>query len=455
MLSPSGVVSAIVESLMMPLTRLLTRFAPAMRHLGAATASGIGVPLPRAPEHGECIYLDYQATTPVWPEVAAAAEPFLRHHWGNPSSGHAFARPCATAVTQARESVAKLIGAHADEILFTACGSEADNHAIIGAVEAAEARRGGMGAASTAPLPHVVTTNVEHPAVIECLEALQRAGRLEATYVAVDGEGRVTPQAVAAAVRDETVLVTVMHSNNEVGAVQPLPEIAAAVRRVARAPLLIHTDAAQSIGKLDVDVNALGVDLLTVVGHKFGAPKGVGALYIRTGTKLPKLLHGGGQEAGRRAGTESVVLLAALGEAARIATAEAAPLRAHMGATRDLLKRLLVEGLPEGSVRDNGPADAAHRLPNTLSVGLKGVRASELLATLSERLAASAGAACHTQAASVSAVLRAMDVPLEYAVGTLRLSTGRHTTEAEVRTAAALIIEEAERQWASAPPPAR
>lgn len=199
---------------------------------------------------------------------------------------------------------------------------------------------------------------------------------------------------------------------------------------------------------MDINVDTLGVDLLTVVGHKFGAPKGVAALYVRSGTNLPKMLHGGGQESGRRAGTESVVLLSALGEAARIARVEATPLRAHMAKTRDLLKQLLVDGLPEGATRDNGPADPACRLPNTLSIGIAGVRSSELLANLSEQLAASAGAACHSHAAAVSSVLKAMDVPLEYAVGTLRLSTGRHTTEADVREAARLIIQEATRQRA-------
>lgn len=198
-------------------------------------------------------------------------------------------------------------------------------------------------------------------------------------------------------------------------------------------------------------MDTLGVDLLTVVGHKFGAPKGVAALYVRSGTNLPKMLHGGGQESGRRAGTESVVLLSALGEAARLAREEATPLRAHMAKTRDLLKQLLVEGLPAGATRDNGPADPACRLPNTLSIGIAGVRSSELLANLSEQLAASAGAACHSHAASVSSVLKAMDVPLEYALGTLRLSTGRHTTEADVREAARLIIKEATRQRAQTP----
>lgn len=196
---------------------LRTLFAPLRTYLVASSSSlptqGIGTPLPRAPEHGECIYLDYQATTPVWPEVAAAAEPYLRLHWGNPSSGHSFARPCAIAISRARESVAALIGASADEVLFTACGSESDNHAIVGALEAAEAARR---AGTATGLPHFVASNIEHPAIIECLEALRRVGRLEVTYVAADGEGRVSADGVVRALTPQTVLVSIMHSNNEV-----------------------------------------------------------------------------------------------------------------------------------------------------------------------------------------------------------------------------------------------
>ena len=420
----------------------------------SASASGLGSPLPRAPEHGDCVYLDYQATTPVWPEVAEAAAPYLQLHWGNPSSGHAFGRPCAAAVSSARGAVATLVRASPSEILFTSCGSEADNHAIYGALAAEEARR--RAGATSKKLPHVVTSNIEHPAIEECLKVLEAEGRLRATYVPCDGEGRVGADAVAAAVTKETILVTVMHSNNEVGAVQPVAAIAAAARAAsvaAGAPkgaLLVHSDAAQSIGKLAIDVAAEGVDLLTIVGHKFGAPKGVAALYVRSGVgaagTFGKFVHGGGQEAGRRAGTECVVLQVALGKAAEIATAELPRTAAHMAAMRTLLLELLTDGLGPEIVRVNGPADAAHRLPNTLSVGLVGVRSSELLATLSESVAASAGAACHTDHAAVSAVLRAMEVPHAQAVGTLRLSTGRHTTEAEVRRAAALIIAEAKRQ---------
>ncbi|KAL1530207.1 hypothetical protein AB1Y20_001122 [Prymnesium parvum] len=406
---------------------------------------GVGSPLPRAREHGACIYLDYQATTPVFPEVAAAAEPFLRLHWGNPSSGHAFGRTSAAAVVRARAHCAALLSAHADEILFTSCGSEADNHAIVGALVREEARRRAEGDEGLA-LPHLVTSVVEHPAVVECVRALQAAGRLRVTWVGVDATGRVDAREVALAVEPTTVLVSVMHSNNEVGALQPVAEIARLVRTCSLRPdVLLHTDAAQSAGKLRLDVRELGVDLLTLVGHKFGAPKGVGALYVRRGVALPSLLHGGGQEGGRRAGTESVLLLVAMGEAARLAVDELDSLRAHMSATRERLAARLQAGLPAGAVRIHGPAEPSARLPNTLSVGIEGVRAAELLARLQERVAASAGAACHSGGA-VSAVLKAMGVPLEVAVGTLRLSTGRHTTMEEVERAADEIIAEARRQ---------
>jgi len=259
----------------------------------------------------------------------------------------------------------------------------------------------------------------------------------------------VSAAAVAEAVRPSTILVTVMHSNNEVGSIQPLEEIVRAVRKVAP-HVPIHSDAAQSIGKVPIDVQALGVQMLTVVGHKFGAPKGVAALYVSKAQALPNLLHGGGQEGGRRAGTECVVLLSAIGEAARIAREEALPIQAHMRATRARLHERLTDGLPAGTTRVNGPQAEAHRLPNTLSIGLRDVKSSILLSVLSEQLAASAGAACHTSHAAISSVLRAMDVPAEYGIGTLRLSTGRHTTMAEVDRAADLIIAEAKRQWAEA-----
>ncbi|KAL1515846.1 hypothetical protein AB1Y20_002461 [Prymnesium parvum] len=385
-----------------PATCLGTRAWPSERWRGSY-CSAVGTPLPRAPEHGECIYLPRLPGDD--PDLAGAAT------------------PSAARVRMRCERRGRT-----------------DNHAIM-------ARRRAEGAASS-PLPHVVTSTVEHPAVVECLRFLAAAGRLDVSWVRVDGTGRVCAREVAAAVTPHTILVTIMHSNNEVGAVQPVAEIVRRVRtHSARPSALVHTDAAQSAGKLPLDVRELGVDMLTLVGHKLGAPKGVAALYVRRPLRLGSLLHGGAQEGGRRAGTEAVLLLVALGEAARIAREELALASAHMARTRERLAALLVGGLGAATVRVHGPAEASHRLPNTLSIGIKGVRAAELLATLEDRVAASAGAACHSDdPPSVSPVLAAMGVPEEYAIGTLRLSTGRHTTMEEVEKAAALIIAEVKRQ---------
>ena len=212
----------------------------------------LGSPLPRAESHGDCIYLDYQATTPIWPEVADAAEPYLRLHWGNPSSGHAFGRSCKTAVDGARTACASLLGAEPEEILFLSCGSEADNHAIVGPLQLEEGRRrAAHGTGAELPLPHAVSSVIEHPAVVECLAILEAVGRLRVTRVGVDFEGRVSAAEVAAAVTPETVIVTIMHSNNEVGSLQPIEEIVRLIRSGSTNPdVLIHTDAAQSVGKV-------------------------------------------------------------------------------------------------------------------------------------------------------------------------------------------------------------
>lgn len=312
----------------------------------------------------------------------------------------------------------------------------------------------------------MVTSNIEHPAVTACLRALKEEGLIsEFIAVPVDSEGLLDPMLVAAAVKPgRTALVTIMHSNNEVGSVQPIQEIVVACRRAANgSPLLVHTDAAQSIGKVPFDVAALDVDLATVVGHKFGAPKGVAALYVRKSVRLEPILHGGGQEHGLRAGTECVPLIVALGAAADVVRTEAGALHRHLNVMRERLLANLQDGLGKYNVRVNGPAPAEdgaaadttrpRALPNTLSVGLRGIKAGQLLQELRELMAASAGAACHTadQAnAQVSFVLQAMSVPREFALGTLRLSVGRHTTAAEVDRASELIITAARCQMQAA-----
>ncbi|KAL4433218.1 hypothetical protein ABPG77_003266 [Micractinium sp. CCAP 211/92] len=396
---------------------------------------GLGESLPYFTKTG-CTYLDWNATTPVFPEVAEAMQPYLAA-FGNPSSAHAFGRPCKEAVDLARRQVAAMVGAESDEIHFTSCGTEADAWAIWGAAMAARSRHG------SGFLPHVVTSCIEHPAVLETLASLSAHGLLSYTAVPANEEGLVSAADVAAAIQPDTVLITVMHSNNEVGSVQPIAELSALARLRG---ILMHSDAAQSVGKVAVDVGQLGVDMLTVVGHKFGAPKGVAALYIRRGVQIERLLCGGGQEFGRRAGTESVLLLAGLGAAAAIVSRELPATAAHMAALRDSLQQQLLAGLPAGVARVNGPAEPAARLPNTLSIGIAGIQASSLLAELSERLAASAGAACHSSGSAVSSVLRAMGVPTTHAVGTLRLSVGRHTTQADVDAAVQMILEYVRRQ---------
>lgn len=368
------------------------------------------------------IYLDHNATTPVDPRVADAMAPFLRDHFGNPSSSHAHGRVARQAVDTAREHVANLLGARPGEVVFTGGGSEADNMAIFGVAEARQDRG-----------RHLITTAVEHPAVLEPCRALERRG-WEVTVLPVDAVGRIDPAAVGQALRPDTVLVSVMHANNEVGTLEPLAEVAALCRQHGA---WLHADAAQSVGKVPVDVDALGVDLLTVAGHKFYGPKGVGALYIRRGRTVARFIHGAGHEGGRRAGTENVLAIVGLGEAARLARGQLATDMDHSRALRDRLLAGLRQHL--GELTTHGDRDLG--LPNTLSVALPGVRAADLLRELGDRVAASPGAACHADGVVASAVLSAMQVPLELAVGTVRFSVGRFTTEAEVDTAAALVAE--------------
>jgi len=365
------------------------------------------------------IYLDYNATTPVDPRVAEAVAAATRELFGNPSSPHAVGRRAREAVERARVQMAQAVGCAPDEILFTSGGSESDNLALRGV---ASARRGG----------HVVTSAVEHPAVLEPALAMEIEGLAELTIVAVDGDGRVDPAAVERALQPSTVLASIMLANNEVGSLQPIAEISTRCRPRG---VLVHTDAAQAVGKIPVDVDSLGVDLLTVAGHKLYAPKGIGALYLRRGTPLEPLIRGAAHERGLRAGTENVPGIVGLGLAAEIAAREVGAECARLGALRErLLARLCAEipGLVEH-------ARGAERLPNTLSVALPGAAADSLLERLGEEVAASAGAACHAQEVKVSHVLAAMGVPVDLAVATVRLSLGRWSTEDDVDRAAALV----------------
>ncbi|NIS81872.1 MAG: selenide, water dikinase SelD [Anaerolineales bacterium] len=369
------------------------------------------------------IYLDFNATTPIDHRVAEAMTPYLYEHFGNPSSVHPYGIQTRKAIEKARRQMADLLACSASEIVFTSGGSEANNMAIKG-VAAAYRERGS----------HIITSAIEHPAVIEPCRYLESQG-YRLTVVPVDAFGMVDPVDVERAITPETILVTIMHANNEVGTIQPIAEIAAIARLHG---VIMHSDAAQSVSKIPVQVDELGVDLLTVAGHKIYAPKGVGALYVRSGVRLAKFVHGADHEANRRAGTENVLEIVGLGEAAAVGGQELARNTAHMLAMRDRLWEGLQNAIDApGSTRLNGHPEL--RLPNTLNVSFHGVEANTLLSEIGEQVAASAGAACHAESVDVSAVLEAMDVPLKYAMGTVRFSVGKMTTSEEVDKAVEIV----------------
>jgi cysteine desulfurase len=366
------------------------------------------------------IYLDYNATTPIDPRVAETMAPFLAGGFGNPSSVHVEGRRAKSALEESRERVARCLGCSPTEMVFTSGGSESNNLAIRGLVEA----RGGG---------HVITSAVEHPAVLEVVLGLEIEGRIELTIVEVDRYGRVDPEVVAAAIRDDTVLVSLMLANNEVGTLQPVREVAALCRERGVA---IHTDAAQAVSKVSVNVTDLGVDLLSVAGHKLYAPKGVGALYVREGVEIMPQIRGAGHERGRRAGTENVLLAVGLGTACELAQREVVEEQERSGVLRNRLAAGLRTGC-EDLVEHGHPEQ---RLPNTLSMAFPGRDANALINELAEDLAASAGSACHSGATMISYVLQAMGVEPELARATIRLSVGRFTTEVEIDRATGLIL---------------
>lgn len=367
---------------------------------------------------GKCrIYLDFNASSPIAPEVVDAMMMVLEEPYGNPSSGHWAGTPAREAVDKARMQVAGLLGCKAGEIVFTSGGSEANNHALKGAFFAS-------GRANT----HIVTTQVEHPAVINPCRFLERLGA-EVTYLPVDGFGRVDPEDVRRTLRRNTILVSIMHANNEVGTIEPLKEIAQITHE---AGVLLHTDAAQSVGKISVTVQELGVDLLSVAGHKLYAPKGVGALYIREGVSLEPLIHGASHESGRRAGTENVLLVVALGTACDLARTWKST--ESIRELRDLFWERLQTKFGDRVVLNGHPVE---RLPNTLNVNFVGQVGAEILARL-PGVAASTGSACHAGSVELSPVLRAMRVVPEIGMGAIRFSLGRTTTREEIET----VVEE-------------
>jgi len=373
------------------------------------------------------VYLDYNATTPVHPAVAEVIRPYFEKFFGNPSSSHAYGIEARLAVEKARNQVSKLIGCKSSEIIFTSGGSESNNMAVKGAALANRAKGN-----------HIITSSIEHPAVTEVCRYLEKQG-FKITWLPVDGYGLVSPTDLEKAITPETILVTVMHANNETGTIQPIWELAAIAHNHG---ILFHTDAAQSAGKIRID--DLGVDLLSVAGHKLYAPKGIGALFVRAGVKLEKLIHGADHEQNLRAGTENVALIAGLGEACDISLRDLDVNAKHSHGLREMLYEKIRMEIP--MVRLNG--HPKYRLPNTLSLSFPGIEANTILSELAEEVAASAGAACHAGETSMSATLKAMNVPVEYAMGTIRFSTGRFLSEQDVEHAAAAVVQVVSRQSA-------
>jgi cysteine desulfurase len=370
------------------------------------------------------IYLDYNATTPVALEVADAIQPFLDVHFGNPSSSHVYGLFTRQAVAEARASVAELIHAKQNEIVFTGSATEANNLALLGVARAlGQTKR------------HLVISAIEHPAVMQPAQHLREMG-WELTIVPVDSYGRVDSRAVAAAVRPDTALVSIMHANNEVGTMQPIAEIARLVKPMG---VLLHTDAAQSAGKVEIDVDVLGIDLLTLAGHKFYATKGVGALYVRAGTPIKPILYGADQEHGLRPGTENVPLIVGLGAAAKLARERLPATTQKLRTLRDALHERLAATVP-GLVLNGHPVE---RLPNTLHVSFPGISGRELLSCVADQIAASVGSACHSEADAVSGVLAAMGCDANRARGAVRLSVGRMSTLEEIEVAATVLSEAA------------
>ena len=365
------------------------------------------------------VYLDHNATTPVEPCVLEAMLPHLSEEFGNAASIHTFGQRARAAVETGREQVAALIGARPQEIVFTSGGTEADNHAIFGIAQAFSGA-------------HVITTAIEHEAVLNSCQALEKRG-VDVSYLSVDRDGLVSLSELQKAIRKETVLISVMHANNELGTVQPLEEIG---RIAAQADIYFHTDAVQSVGKIAIDVNVQRLDLLALSGHKFYAPKGIGALYIRGGTRLQQLLYGGHHQRGFRPGTENVAGIVGLGKAAEMARKWLAEDAARISGLRDQLEQGLLSRVPYS--RANGAR--APRTPNTSNITFPGIEGEALVIALDLKgLACSTGAACSSGAVEPSHVLTAIGLTPDEARASLRFSLGRHTTPADIQFALEVV----------------
>ncbi|GER91485.1 cysteine desulfurase [Dictyobacter vulcani] len=375
------------------------------------------------------IYLDYNATTPVDPAVVDAMLPYLTTYFGNPSSSHAYAEKTRAAMATAREQVASLLGCAQDEIIFTGSGTESNALALRGAALANRFHGN-----------HIITQVSEHPAVLNVCKSLTRLHGFRVTYLPVDKYGRIDPAEVAAAIEEQTTLISIMYANNETGTIQPIAELADLARRHR---ILLHTDASQAVGKISTDVQTLGVDFLTLAGHKVYAPKGIGALYMRRGLQVEPLLYGGGQEHGLRAGTENVAFMVALGAACVLASEQLATSQPRLQKLRDQLQQKLEQRLSHAVHLNGHPND---RLPNTLNVSIDGILGEEVLAA-TPGIASSTGSACHEGKTDPSAVLSAMGQSRERALSALRLTLGRWTTAREINAAADLLAQTVQTQW--------
>lgn len=364
-----------------------------------------------AGENKRQIYLDFNASTPIDPQVSAVMQNLMHDAFGNPSSLHWAGTPAHAIVESARQQVADLLGCSADEIIFTSGGSESNNLVLKGTYFAAQRENA-----------HIITTQIEHPAIVEPCRFLERLGA-RITWLPVDGTGRIDPDDLRQAITDDTILISIMHANNEVGTIQPINQCASIAREHA---IPFHTDAAQSVGKVPVRVDDLGVDLLTIAGHKLYAPKGVGALYARNGMKFEPLIHGGNHEHGHRAGTESAMLTAALGKACELASDLSSV--ARIKSLRDRFWSALHQTFGDRVVLNGHPVE---RLPNTLNVSFLGEIGAEIIAAMPE-VAASTGSACHTGLVELSPVLRAMGISQEVGAGGIRFSLGRTTTARDI-----------------------
>ena len=358
------------------------------------------------------IYLDYNASTPIAPEVAEAMKPFLTEYYGNPSTHHWAGKPAKDAVEEAREQVAKLLGCSPLEVVFTSGGTESNNHALKGAFYALKDKGN-----------HIITTRIEHPAVLNPCAFLEKQGA-RVTYIDVDQYGQVSPLDIEQAITEKTILISVMHANNEVGTIQPIQAISAIAQKHR---IMFHTDAAQSAGKVSINVRELGVDLLTLAGHKMYAPKGIGVLYIRKGTPIEPVMHGAGHEDGRRAGTENVMLIAGLGKACELALTSNTE---EMAKLRDYFWQQMKQRFADQIVLNGHPID---RLPNTLNVSFIGKVGGDIVDSI-PALAVSTGSACHSGLVDLSPVLKAMAVEEIVGMGTIRFSMGRYTTKEEIET---------------------